>query len=153
MAIIQFNINATQKEKEDMFNTAAALSTPVPAFLREGINKHVKDSFVEVLDLEVEKTLVISTAHISKEVDSYFYRIIQESIIPSILVHDFEYGWIVYVPTNDDDFDEHVKQIDSEFIFDESFRKIFMFAHSLNFNFIKIDRDGPISSHFKQHDW
>lgn len=153
MSILKANINVTHKEMADVFSTVDALNTKLTSFLREGIVKHVKDSFVILSELEIERVLVISTAHISKAVDSHFHKITQESIIPSILVHDFEYGWIVYVPTNDDDFDEHIERIDNEATFDESFRKLFIFANSLNFNLIKFDVDGPVSSHFKQHDW
>jgi len=153
--IFKVDVTVARQEKTDIFNAAKAIGKTIQKFVREALRKHVLHSFAESLHLEVEHTLVVSTAHISKEVNDYFESLFHgiHNIEQIILVREFEYGWVVYVPTNEGTFTEDIEDMKNSGKFNDSFIELYSFAHELKFNYIKLDRDGPMSPHFKQFDW
>lgn len=121
------------------------------------INTKEYDKQISELGLEVERDLVVSTAHIKASDDEYFRELTCCKFVlsPTVIVTDFDYGWIVYVPTDEDNFKETVEHIKEDNQLSDGFLKLFELTHELKCNHIRIDRDGPISTSdkLKQYKW
>lgn len=113
------------------------------------------DNKIEELGLELERDLVVSTAHITEEDDAYFRSITDGRfrLETLVVVTDFKYGWIVYVPTAEDAFKEDLNDIKQSDRLSESFAELFELAYTLRCNHIRLDYDGPISPKLKKHNW
>ncbi len=89
------------------------------------------------MGLEIEKTLVVSTAHMSRQ--DYVLSRITSSLVVYVQVE-------FYVIPLDQELDSR---------FSSSFRDLFNWAkaHEEQFTHLKLDRDGPQLEGFETFDW
>jgi hypothetical protein len=94
--------------------------------------------------MEIEKNLVVSTAHITER-DSELLQ----SGLSSVTAYDNEYFYLVYLNK------EIEKQHLSENGFSEAFASLYEFAakHEENFRYLKLDRDGDELEGFPTFEW
>ena len=90
--------------------------------------------------MEIERTLVASTAHWSHtDIDSL-------NIDDAWRVSGYSYGTIIYIGDEDsiDAFSSN---------YSEGLKLLVLFAVSLNCKYLKLDSDGPIYEEFPEYDW
>ena len=95
------------------------------------------------MKLEIEKTLVVSTAHITKE-DNHLLQIVADAII---IVYDCEYFYLIPLT-------ENILESIGE-VFSPAFKKLIEFTktHEEGFTHLKLDRDGDTLEGFEEFDW
>ena len=92
-------------------------------------------------DLEIERILVLSTAHITKETSELLEKE-AHSDLANYVVHGYEYGWFVLV-----------------YKLQEVTRKIpdlglcLKLAKDNQCKWVRLDRDGPIIDNLPQYSW
>lgn len=97
--------------------------------------------------MEIEKNLVVSTAHITQEDDNLLEEIAQQNEPDEgLIVYGSEYWVMVYVgPASTPNLDR----------FSPAFRELFSFAqkHEEGFTFLKFDNSGEMLEGFPTFDW
>ena len=88
------------------------------------------------MDLEIEKSLVISTAHIT---DHDIDRLTEKQ--NAVVTHPYEYGWYVWTGGLET---EEVCWEAKQHGFSEAFTGLLRLASENECSFVKIDRDGPV---------
>ena len=106
---------------------------------------------------EIERTLVVSTGHIEKSDaemleswvmrsrDAYWVQLLTEDPNDDLLLHDYEYGWILRwgdVP------DARLKQL----TFSDALIGLMHIAVALGCD-LRLDQDGPTYDHLPVYDW
>ena len=95
-------------------------------------------------NLEIQKVLVVSTAHIT-----YADNIDLSHNPCGLIIDKTDYSFLIYVGKESIcDYD----QSKNEKISNE-LRKLIQLAQDNNCDYLKIDRDGPIYSNIKTFDW
>jgi len=92
--------------------------------------------------VEVQKTVVISTAHISKEDDEKLKKESRTMDMPNLFVDDYGFGLNI--------------KLDEDAVLDEyseEFRYIYSCLLKSGFDYVKFDCDGPKLLHLKQFEW
>jgi len=90
-------------------------------------------------NLEIEKSLVISTGHISKETAD----LLELKKIDSLVVEPYEYGWRIHIST-----DYKYEEIPDDL------KRLMSFADEVfSCSWIRLDQDGPYLDFFKTYDW
>jgi len=111
----------------------------------------------EILDngLEIEKTLVVSTIHIMEADDAFFTQLQIEpfKLTPPLIIDDLTYGWYIYIPSDENDFNETCKSIQEDTSLSDIFLDLFKLTRELDCRYLKLDRDGPIAPDLPQGDW
>jgi hypothetical protein len=98
--------------------------------------------------LEVLRTLVLSTCHISEETADRFGEAIGFDGGPNWLIASHDYGWYLWVPTED-----LMKQyVDDEDV-PPDVADIFKFCRQHGFNEVKLDRDGDAIPDLPTYEW
>jgi hypothetical protein len=90
--------------------------------------------------MEIEKTLVASTAHV--ELDDI--ELLQ--LDDAWRMNDYGYGTIIYIGD-----EEAVSVFSSNY--SEGLKLLVLFAVSLDCKYLKLDSDGPIYEEFPEYDW
>lgn len=101
------------------------------------------------MKLEIHKTLVLSTSHISRD-DSYILtdRCEEPWIIkPNIIVEKYEYGWRVYVK---DIFED---EPNLHTYFSRGFIKSMRLGEYNNCRWVEFDESGPVLIGMPKYDW
>jgi len=100
------------------------------------------------MSYEVEKTMVFSTAHISKEQAS---KLNMESLKPEssfrFYIDPYEYGYLIHI-SELEDF-EDLKDVAGL----ENIYRILVIAQRSGCSYIKLDCDGPVYDHLPTFDW
>lgn len=99
-------------------------------------------------DYEIEKVLVLSTAHIPLKDN----ELLENEKRAGVVAYAYKYGHYVYVGTNKDVF-EQVLESAKQDGFSYAFVKLLELAHSLDCPYLKLDCDGPIRKELLQFDW
>ena len=94
-------------------------------------------------DLEIYKTLVLSTAHISYKDDIK----LRDSSIQYFVAYNLDdYGWLIYVDK------EYLDAVDIH-SFSKGMRKSIKLAQKNKCSYLKFDRDGNTVDKLPQYDW
>lgn len=95
---------------------------------------------MEKKELEIEKTLVVSTGHMTEQDDKLLYH------EKNILNHRDECWVVIHLGSTQDCTLEE---------YSSSFREMIAFAssHEEGFQYLKLDADGPILEGFPTYDW
>lgn len=101
-----------------------------------------EDDDEEAMKLEIEKVLVVSTAHITQK-DNNLLQIVGATIT----VYNCEYFYLIYLS-------ENILESIGE-MFSPAFKKLIEFAknHEEGFTHLKLDRDGDTLEGFEEFDW
>lgn len=89
---------------------------------------------------EIDRTLVLSTAHISLKLSRYITKV-------RLVVYGYEYGWIIHVPPSD-----HMKNGVSRWVSYE-LKPMFALCRKLKCKWLRLDRDGNTNPNFKTYVW
>lgn len=94
---------------------------------------------------EIQRTLVVSTSHISQEDATYLE---QASTWPlSVVWLNYEYGWIIYLFKKDDYFQEVTQGAPQSIV------SLMRLAIQLNCDWLRIDADGPEVPGLPTYEW
>ena len=103
------------------------------------------------MELEIEKTLVLSTAHITKKDDNLLQKCSNstQDELPPLVVDIIQCGCKVLVNAND--FGVYLEDIIR--LFSEGFVKCLMLAYVYDCTWLNLDADGPILDFLPQYNW
>lgn len=91
-------------------------------------------------DLEFDRTLVLSTEHISPATSTWLDTGRTEDTYPGLLA-DYYAGWILWAEESPHES------------YPDDLKAIFAFARSHGCNFVRLDQDGPTIEELPYHDW
>lgn len=119
------------------------MKVPEQSFRVAGPSGQAEKGRKEIMKLEIEKVLVVSTAHITEQ-DNHLLQI---SADETIIVYDCEYFYLIYLA-------ENILESIGE-VFSPAFKKLIEFAktHKEGFTHLKLDRDGETLEGFEEFDW
>jgi hypothetical protein len=100
---------------------------------------------IEKARMEIEKNLVVSTAHVTFDDMTLLEALSKEDAPKGLIVYENEYFVLVYVQDPEPDLSH----------FSESFAKLFKFTrdHEEGFTFLKLDCDADMLDGFETFDW
>jgi hypothetical protein len=99
--------------------------------------------------LDIEKALVVNPSHLTEA--DYHKLIHYTGYYPRIIEH--EYGWIIPLTTDPDEYVEDKLQPFKDIGLSESALKVFQLAFSNEVSFLVFDRDGQFIEDFPIFDW
>lgn len=99
-------------------------------------------------DIEIEKTLVVSTGHITEEDMEKLDGEADDDSHESLLARVYEEGIIVFVGTEED----MAKRAEDRG-FGEGLQKVLVLARNKGCHYLRLDCDGPILEGYKTYDW
>jgi hypothetical protein len=119
------------------------VKVPEQSFRVAGPSGQTEKGRKEIMKLEIEKVLVVSTVHITEQ-DNHLLQI---SADETIIVYDCEYFYLIYLA-------ENILESIGE-VFSPAFKKLIEFAktHEEGFTHLKLDRDGNTLEGFEEFDW
>jgi len=98
---------------------------------------------------EIEKSMVFSTAHITKDDNEKLEVEATTNSTPILVVYRYEYGFLIFVhPDKEDGEFELIKEHYSQELFD-----LVKLAHDNKCTYLKLDCDGQEFKHLKTFDW
>lgn len=97
------------------------------------------------MSLEIHRTLVLSTAHMT-QADSEL--LLYSSDYGLVAYEMDEYGWMIYV--NDEYLQLTVRPMTK---FSDGFRQAIKLAQDNSCEWLRFDRDGPLTMLLPQYDW
>lgn len=134
-------VNEEDKERVEDFE----FSTPTRTSLQQGIYTMTTTTF------EIQKNLVLSTAHMTEEDDGILSETVYRSTIGDVL----PYGWRIYVPHESGEFVRRKRVFKGDGM-SPSFLKAFQLSFDLECDWMVFDLDGPIyedEDRLDIHDW
>lgn len=103
------------------------------------------------MEREIQKMLVVSTAHISKD-DNFILSTFGDAGGPTCLVVDqYPYGYIVWVGSYSSDEDYPVQIVNEGM--SKEFIALMELAEQLDCEYLKVDADGPIYDDLPTFEW
>jgi len=99
------------------------------------------------MELEFQKILVLSTAHLTEE-DNDFLSNEEYSENLDCVIDETPYGWMVHISKNKDELFSEVHRLLSE-----NFRKAMELAFINDCDWVRFDCDGNVVEELKSYDW
>lgn len=97
---------------------------------------------------EIEKVLVLSTAHITKTDNTILLRNKRSRNPDKLTVYHYEYGYSIYVG----DVTDRIREA-SENGLSKEFQALLKLAHSLKCKYLDLDCDGLVMDNLPQFSW
>lgn len=101
---------------------------------------------------EIEKTLVLSTVHIPRELNERLQRLRAECSpgkdikLPGTFCIPYAYGWILHVP-------EEEGFVDLDMASEKDLLHLLTLAKQLDCQYLRLDRDGLIDPDLPRYEW
>jgi DNA-binding GntR family transcriptional regulator len=143
--VIKRVLDAWDDEENRETDIIAALEGPIEA-LRE----------VVMIDIGVERQSVamLSTAHITRNDDALLRQIAlrqrQNDVGFGLIVAEYNGGWLVRVPRIS--FVEQMRKME-EMGLSSAFQNLISLASAQDFDWLRLDCDGPVLEHLPVFDW
>ena len=101
---------------------------------------------------EFQKTLVVSTAHISSTDNTALSveGVSKKWDVPILIVDSFRYGFNIHI---DLDKDEPKVEDGPNWPYSDALKKLIQLARSLDCDYLKLDRDGETYDGLETFDW
>jgi len=101
---------------------------------------------------EIQKTLVVSTAHISSADNTALSveGVSKKWDVPVLIVDPFSYGFYIYVNL---DKDEPRVEDKTDWPYSKALKKLIQLARKLGCPYLKLDRDGETYEGLETFDW
>lgn len=103
-------------------------------------------------DFEIQQALILSTAHISYSISTYLEVFALNDESSWVVIPHRNYGWWVYVPSQDEEW-QRARQLFDSHIGGTEFWELLNLASSLNCQWLRIDQDGPIVDSLPTFEW
>lgn len=100
---------------------------------------------VEELNLEIDKILTLSTAHITKETSEWLSSEYQRKANYPLIVYDYEYGWVIVI------LSEGESPLYNDIPPDLAVLYHWCFEYKIGF--LRLDQDGDTSDLFPTFEW
>jgi len=101
------------------------------------------------MELEIQKTLVVSTAHMTERDDVLLDEYIRNPPSTSLTVDKVDFGWKIHVET----FTESPINIFKELGFSDGFVKCILLGFINDCEWVNFDCDGPIYYFLPRYEW
>jgi len=99
--------------------------------------------------MEIERSLVVSTAHISADDNEKLANEAEMNTTPSLVVYTYQYGFLIYTGSPIDELiDENV-----QIRYSEALSNLLRLAKRENCQYLKIDCDAQIYPDLEVFDW
>jgi hypothetical protein len=108
--------------------------------------KKIIEEYIEG-NMDVYKYADISTAHITPQDNDLLGKMAYTNIIPEIVVYDYEYGYFVPVPS--DNNEEQLRKVG----FSEAFLSLLKRCRQEKIMLIRIDKDAPEADDLETFEW
>ena len=107
---------------------------------------------IEKYNLEIEKSLVVSTAHITKEDDELLTQETKEENIHDQLLYPQAVDYGYYISTIEE-LEPKMCDLLLETGYSPALLSLLRLAHEIGCQYLRLDRDGEIYDEFPQFDW
>ena len=95
-------------------------------------------------EYEIDKTLVLSTAHIPESEGELLEAAGDDCGALDHVVYNYAYGWRIWVPLGDESLIGALNEVPYT-------KKLVKLALSLDCQWLRLDQDGPCHDHLPQH--
>lgn len=106
----------------------------------------------EIKNPEIERNLVVSTGHITKEDDKLLRNAVEDPSQCLLTLYGHEYGYYIHVGDDEQIVKGTVNQSLKEG-YSEDFTNLLLCAFKLKAHFLKLDSDGTIYEDLPIHEW
>lgn len=97
----------------------------------------------------IRKVLDLSSAHLPEELGSTGSWVNIASIAGLVVYPLSEYGWMLWVPSNDEEIAEHISNYDIP----AEVESLWRYARGHGCDYIIFDADGPVNEELAHWDW
>jgi len=116
--------------------------------LIDKLNKLSTSKKERIMELEIQKTLVLSTAHITKTDDTLLGDVLREQVLDIVIV-DEDFGWKVHTHS----LSRHNTTTLKRAGFSDDFIKCLMVGFINDCEWVCFDADGPQHNFLNIHEW
>ena len=100
------------------------------------------------MKLEIEKNLVVSTGHISKDDNDRLETDSSSNLTPDLVIYKYQYGFFIFIS---DELEESIDRLRSNYT--EALCNLLTLAKANGCRYLKLDRDGQTFPELPVFDW